>query len=110
MDSPLNKETLVEDCCGGANGILGKTDRSEFWVDYVADVGDGWNSTYAIAYLIGQRSLKVTHDEKDLTLPRADCLIMGGDEVYPFADKDDYTRRMQVYLLGAFQFSHSKSI
>ena len=25
-------------------------ERSEIWVDYVADTGDGWNSTYAIAY------------------------------------------------------------
>src|SRR5262249_7316809 len=33
--------------------------RSGIWVDYVADVGDGWDSTYAIAYLLAQPTLEV---------------------------------------------------
>ena len=24
--------------------------RNSIWIDYVGDVGDGWNSTYAVAY------------------------------------------------------------
>ena len=26
----------------------------EFWLDYVADVGDGWNPTYAVAEAISR--------------------------------------------------------
>src|ERR1051326_646730 len=28
--------------------------REDIWIDYVADVGDGWNSTYGVAYYISQ--------------------------------------------------------
>lgn len=62
------------------------------WVDYVADLGDGFDSTYAIAYLLGQRSIEV---ENVGTLPRASCLIMGGDQVYPDASRYDYQTRMR---------------
>ena len=28
--------------------------RKEIWIDYICDTGDGWNSTYAIAYTAAQ--------------------------------------------------------
>jgi hypothetical protein len=56
------------------------------WVDFVADLGDGFDSTYAVAYLVAQPQLKVG----GVTLPRASALIMGGDEVYPTARRDEY--------------------
>jgi hypothetical protein len=31
-----------------------KGDREEIWIDYAADVGDGFNPTYAIAYYLSQ--------------------------------------------------------
>jgi Calcineurin-like phosphoesterase len=99
LDSPINTETLIDDCCGGSTGICGDKDQSEVWVDYVADIGDGFDSTYAIAYLIGQKSIEV---DGGLKLPRADCLIMGGDEVYPDASQDDYHHRMQRPYRAAF--------
>lgn len=27
--------------------------RDDIWIDYVADLGDGWNATYSVACLIG---------------------------------------------------------
>lgn len=33
--------------------------NDDFWVDYVADLGDGFDSTYSIAYLLGQKEIKV---------------------------------------------------
>lgn len=99
LDSPINTETLIEDYCGGLKGICGEKDSSEIWVDYVADIGDGFDSTYAIAYLIGQKSIPVGDG---IELPRADCLIMGGDEVYPDASQDDYHHRMQRPYRAAF--------
>lgn len=59
------------------------------WIDYVSDLGDGFDATYAIAYLIGQPSLQVDGYE----LPRASLVVMGGDEVYPYATTRDYVLR-----------------
>ena len=87
----IDSETVVEKCCGGIKGVCGETNQP-IWVDYVADLGDGFDSTYAIAYLIGQKEIQVGND---LTLPRANCLIMGGDQVYPDASQIAYLTRMQ---------------
>src|SRR4051794_27924677 len=32
----------------------------DFWMDFVADCGDGWNSTYAVACEVDKDSLPVT--------------------------------------------------
>jgi hypothetical protein len=61
------------------------------WIDYVVDLGDGFDSTYAIAYLLGQRSLNIKGAG---ILPRGQALIMGGDQVYPEATRDNYQKRM----------------
>ena len=96
LDSPIDEKTLIEDRCGGVKGICGAEERPAIWVDYVADLGDGFDSTYAIAYSIGKKELHLKNVEgEELVLPRADCLIMGGDEVYPDASREDYEARMQ---------------
>jgi hypothetical protein len=60
--------------------------NGEAWFDFVADLGDGFDSTYAIAYLLGQRSLNIGgHD-----LPRGDAIVFGSDEVYPVASGNAY--------------------
>src|SRR4029079_14353261 len=33
--------------------------RDELWLDYVADTGDGWNPTYAVAHALAQPALDV---------------------------------------------------
>lgn len=83
--------------CGGELGIVARSE-GPVWVDYVADLGDGFDSTYAIAFLIGQREI----DVDGTSLPRADCLVMGGDQVYPDASRDDYWKRMQRPYEAAF--------
>jgi 3',5'-cyclic AMP phosphodiesterase CpdA len=87
--------------CGGERGIL-VSKEGAVWVDYVADLGDGFNSTYAVAYLLGQREVDVEGQK----LPRADCLVMGGDQVYPDASRDDYWKRMQRPYEAAFPRSN----
>jgi hypothetical protein len=57
----------------------GGDDNAELWFDFVADIGDGFNATYTIAYLLGQNHIEVD----GRTLPRGQFLMMGGDEVYP---------------------------
>ncbi|MDE2089231.1 MAG: metallophosphoesterase [Gammaproteobacteria bacterium] len=69
--------------------------RTEIWIDYVADTGDGWNSTHAVAYHCVQRRLVLEapdgsrHDTR-----RGDLLIFGGDEVYPTPGRRQYEQRL----------------
>ena len=65
-------------------------DGSTVWVDYVADLGDGFNSTYAVASLISQPSIELAGVGK---LPAARLLVMGGDQVYPYPTRKDYRER-----------------
>lgn len=64
----------------------------DFWFDFIADCGDGWNPTYAIARLLAQSPL--TLEDGTGPLPRGSVLIMGGDQVYPTASRDDYQVRV----------------
>jgi hypothetical protein len=66
-------------------------DGAEMWFDYVADLGDGFNPTYSIAYLLAQPQLTV----EGVRLPRGRVLIMGGDQVYPTASKSQYEDRFK---------------
>lgn len=100
----IDSETVVEKCCGGVKGVCGETNQP-VWVDYVADLGDGFDSTYAVAYMIGQKELPVG---EDLTLPRANCLIMGGDQVYPDASQVAYRTRMERPYEFAFPRNEEK--
>lgn len=63
--------------------------RASIWIDYVGDVGDGWNSTYAVAYNLTQ---DLGFDKTETK--RGDVLIFGGDEVYPTASRDVYNERL----------------
>ena len=61
----------------------------EIWLDYVADLGDGFHATYSVAYLLAQPRLEVGGQ----ALPRGRVLLMGGDQVYPLASGDGYESR-----------------
>ncbi|WNG42567.1 metallophosphoesterase [Archangium minus] len=69
--------------------------NEDFWLDYVADTGDGWNSTYAVARLMALPSLEVKDPENQPhTLERGRILVLGGDQVYPGASRDTYEERL----------------
>jgi len=68
-------------------------DGNAVWVDYVADLGDGFDSTYAIASLISAPQLDVAGAG---TLPAGKLLIMGGDQVYPFPTRQAYRERFAM--------------
>jgi hypothetical protein len=69
--------------------------RKEIWLDYVADVGDGWDSTYAVAYALAQAQLKVNAPNGDEHVTeRGAILVFGGDEVYPVASRSAYEQRL----------------
>lgn len=66
--------------------------KGDFWFDYLADTGDGWNPTYAMARLVSAD--RVTVDGKEL--PRGRLLVLGGDQVYPSASRAEYERRFRA--------------
>jgi hypothetical protein len=72
--------------------------RNSFWIDYVGDVGDGWNSTYAIAYYLAERKRSFSYAGKTKVetkeTHRGDILVFGGDEVYPTASREAYNDRL----------------
>ena len=57
------------------------THEGDFWLDYVADVGDGWNSTYAVAETLAQPTLEFDHEGRRESLAAGRVLVFGGDEV-----------------------------
>ena len=74
--------------------------RREIWLDYVGDVGDGWNSTYAIAHSLAQAQLNIeSPNGKKFQTNRGEILVFGGDQVYPIASRLNYTQR----LLGPYE-------
>lgn len=74
--------------------------REEIWIDYVADLGEGWNSTYAVAYYLSEDSREfaytdsVSKEQRRVQVERGDILLFGGDEVYPAADRIEYDQRL----------------
>jgi hypothetical protein len=78
--------------------------RDSIWIDYAGDVGDGWNSTYAIACHLAETGRTFTYKDREGKACRADTkrgeiLIFGGDEVYPTASRIAYKER----LLGPYE-------
>lgn len=72
-----------------------ETPRNEIWIDYVADTGDGWNSTYSIAYYVAQAKLIVEDSLKQKhQTERGNILVFGGDEVYPTPSRKEYEERL----------------
>ncbi len=76
--------------------------HGEIWIDYVADLGDGWHPTYTIARLLALDRLAFaddgtgveTVDDASVVTERGRILVMGGDQVYPTASLDEYRNRL----------------
>src|SRR5215207_9772587 len=66
--------------------------QGDFWFDYLADTGDGWNPTYAMARLVSDDALPAPLED----LPRGRLLVLGGDQVYPSASRTEYAERFRA--------------
>jgi hypothetical protein len=75
----------------------GEEAENGFWFDFLADSGDGWRPTFAMARLLAQDRLAKTG------LPRGRLLVLGGDQVYPTASLQAYRER----FLGPFEEAHA---
>ncbi len=80
---------------------VSKPAREEMWFDYIADTGDGWNSTYAIAYYEAQPELTLAGHQTQ----RGSVLIFGGDQVYPSASRAAYKQRLVEPFRTALRYS-----
>lgn len=80
------------------------SEKEELWLDYISDLGDGFNPTYTLAQLMAKDAIEVG----GMTLSRGDVLIMGGDEVYPTPEKIEYKNRLQGPYNAAFPWKEDE--
>ncbi len=71
-----------------------RSEEADLWLDYVADLGDGWNSTYTMARLLATEELKLDWNGESHATQRGRILVMGGDQVYPVPNAEEYENRM----------------
>lgn len=76
----------------GADDTWEFRDGQPLWFDYTADLGDGFDATYSIARLLASDLDLQSRGEQHQTR-RGDFVILGGDQVYPTAARDEYQHR-----------------
>jgi hypothetical protein len=74
----------------------------DFWLDYTADIGDGWNATYAVADAIARPELDLVRNGETLRTRSGRVLVFGGDEVYPYPSRNEYEVRTETPYRLAF--------
>jgi hypothetical protein len=84
-------------------------DGKALWVDFVADLGDGFEATYAMAHLLARPELEVQSATRkgplEKPLPAGQILIFGGDLAYPNATEEEYRTRCLDPYNWAFPFT-----
>ncbi len=87
-----------------ASRRLHADEQGRVWLDFIADLGDGFEATYAMAYLLASERLDVPNPEGEiLSLPAGEVLVFGGDLAYPNATVKEYTDRCLMPYDLAFQ-------
>ncbi len=81
-------------CRRGSRPRFRSLRRADLWLDYVADLGDGWNSTYTVARLLAREELELDCDGEMYATERGRILVMGGHQVYPVPKAAEYENRM----------------
>ncbi|KAG7941523.1 hypothetical protein I3843_16G049200 [Carya illinoinensis] len=71
------------------------SEKDELWLDFMADTGDGGDSTYTVARALAQPNIE-SEDSAGLnhTLKRGDLLLIGGDIAYPNPSQFTYESRL----------------
>jgi hypothetical protein len=75
--------------------LRGFDTAKELWIDYVADLGDGFEATSTVAHAIAAEKITVTDTDLEYQLSRGDVLVLGGDQVYPTASVEAYEDRFK---------------
>lgn len=71
---------------------LARPDAEEVWIDFAADLGDGFEATSSVANALAADRLTVA---EGVSCPRGSLLVLGGDQVYPVASTTAYEDRMK---------------
>ena len=96
MQAALQKGGFEEDeRLGDYSGI-----GDELWLDYVADLGDGWDATYSVAWLLARPTLNIDGHHTQ----RGELLLLGGDQVYPTPTRETYQNRFVGPYRGALPY------
>ena len=93
---------------GGTTKSLAFDEEGALWVDFVADLGDGFEATYAMAYLMAQPAIVANYPDASgrvdkHRLPAGEILIIGGDMAYPDATVEQYRSNCIDPYNSAFQ-------
>jgi hypothetical protein len=94
---------------------LKRHEKDGLWLDFLADVGDSWEATYAVASLLVDPDLRgkfpqsARRDIPDKFGP-ADVVVFGGDLVYPMASRDGYRRRFQAPYTAALPETRDRPV
>ena len=105
VTDPADDEELVarydyrDPNAGEPHKCLACDETGACWIDYIADIGDGFEATYTMAYLLAQDSLDVRGAGR---LRHGEILIMGGDQCYPQATREEYKKRLLQPFNWAF--------
>ena len=95
--------------------------NGKFWLDYMADCGDGWDASHSVAWLLGRNAIALDRDGAPTAqpvppsataeglpevadtqlLPAGKVLMLGGDQVYPSASADNYEARFENVMRSA---------
>ncbi|KAF2324413.1 hypothetical protein GH714_013765 [Hevea brasiliensis] len=70
------------------------SEKEDLWFDFMADTGDGGNSSYTVARLLAKPSIQLTRGDSVLSLPRGNLLLIGGDLAYPNPSAFTYEKRL----------------
>ncbi len=81
---------------GPIGEVLDYSHLDEMWIDYVADVADGFDATMTVASTLARTGIDLPGPDHGTSYPtrRGDILVMGGDQVYPTADYVNYRNRL----------------
>ncbi len=85
-----------------AAAVFEAKEDEEFWFDYASDMGDAFDGTAPVAWLMGRKEIELPKDPTNALpsppafLPRGQLLVFGGDEVYPFAASGVYESQLAL--------------
>jgi hypothetical protein len=85
--------------------VFDRSGEDEVWLDYVSDLGDGFNSTYTVARLLARKELELSQAGQVHRTERGQILVMGGDQVYPVPTRSQYENR----FLGPYRAAMPRS-
>nr|GMC52332.1 uncharacterized protein LOC109149584 [Ipomoea batatas] len=97
FDMRMMQAAMSGDQAGGKQEDLLYDQFSEkdgMWFDFMADTGDGGNSSYTVARLLAQPSIHVQNNDSVRSLPRGSLLLIGGDLAYPNPSAFTYENRL----------------